>query len=232
MSDMQGFCWPLSVAPGEIFEFRTATTAPSYSVTYVRLRNAEDVTAEMVHGSQELIEVPLSSIFTLPGKGQPEHTPDSPCIDWDIAFTLTVPAEWRSGLYSAKCVDSDGSTFYIAFVVNPPADEHASLLVIANVNTWNAYNYWGGYSRYETPFSDSTALTFLRPNPRTVNLAIADGQDTTVFPMYRAFGYDSRHLTRGELWFQNWVDSSGYRFDVFTDLDFHAGIEPCKITPQ
>jgi len=226
MSDMQGFCWPLSAAPGETIEFRTATTASTYSVTYLRLRNrnSDEVSADVIHQSQELVEESVSGKFTLSGRIQPAHPPSEPCADWDIAFKLTVPTEWRSGLYSAKCTDSDGSTFYIVFVINPPGSQHNALLVLANVNTWNAYNPWGGYSRYETPYPVTSTLTFLRPNPHTVNLTIPDGEDTTVFPMYRAMTYDSRHLTRGELWFQNWMESAGYRFDVFTDLDFHSGI--------
>jgi hypothetical protein len=36
---MEGYCWPLSVAPGEPIRFFASTTASTYSVTYVRFAN-------------------------------------------------------------------------------------------------------------------------------------------------------------------------------------------------
>ncbi|HEY6121914.1 MAG TPA: N,N-dimethylformamidase beta subunit family domain-containing protein, partial [Pyrinomonadaceae bacterium] len=37
--------------------------------------------------------------------------------------------------------------------------------------------------------------------------------------------YHSRHLVRAELWVFNWLVENGYAVDVYTDLDFHDGID-------
>jgi hypothetical protein len=48
MALMQGFCVPLSADPGQRIEFRTSTTADSYTVTFLRFWNAnpDEVDAE------------------------------------------------------------------------------------------------------------------------------------------------------------------------------------------
>lgn len=51
-------------------------------------------------------------------------------------------------------------------------------------------------------------MTFERPNPGAS--PVDDGQ--------------VNHLTRAELWTLNWLEDQGYRFDVYSDLDFHQGI--------
>jgi hypothetical protein len=76
--------------------------------------------------------------------------------------------------------------------------------VLANVNTWLAYNGWGSRSKY----SGAARTSFLRPMPQS-----APNGDT--------------HLTRGELWVLGWLQSQGHSPDVFTDIDFHDdGCDP------
>ena len=78
-------------------------------------------------------------------------------------------------------------------------------MALASTNTWNAYNAWGGFSKYgpATP----VVLTFLRPNPATTPI-----DDGTI-----------NHLTRADLWILNWMEDAGYQVDVITDTDLHNG---------
>jgi hypothetical protein len=78
--------------------------------------------------------------------------------------------------------------------------------VLANTNTWNAYNDWGGRSKYG--LRPGAVLSFERPNPGSS--PADDGQ--------------LNHLTRAELWVLGWLEDAGFTTDVFTDHDFHAGI--------
>src|SRR5262249_27218088 len=111
-------------------------------------------------------------------------------------------------------VDQTGAVAYVPFVVNPKASSLASLAVIVNATTWNAYNGWGGYSRYSVPGDGAWAFSFLRPNNDILNLSRHDA----------GYHYSSKHQTRGELWVLNWLADAGYIVDAYTDLDLHVGI--------
>ena len=224
MASIEGFCWPLSAAPGESINFYVST-AGEYTVTFVRFTNNDPstVTAADICNSQEMSEHLLTDIvFNLSGRPQPRHTPDQPCLDWDVALTWAIPPDWISGIYAAKCSDG-ASIFYINFVVKPDPTKRNPLLVLANVNTWNAYNGWGGYSRYDDMGED---FTYCRPNP-TMNLSIRDdlkGIDPTD-KLLAQVPWASRHLTRAELWVLNWMQEHGFSYDVYADLDWHYGID-------
>ncbi len=94
--------------------------------------------------------------------------------------------------------------------------------MLANVNTWSAYNVWGGGSNY-TWVSADKRLSFLRPNPPAALWSHAD--DLRDNGQHATGTRPGSHLTRAELWAQGWLRSAGYQFDLFTDIDFHCGIE-------
>ncbi|HEY0638397.1 MAG TPA: VCBS repeat-containing protein [Pseudonocardiaceae bacterium] len=184
---VEGYCWPLSAAPGETISFRTSGGGACTATFRRHTSVGPTVDSTVMH----------SVNFTSP----PQDTPPEPFrtgCGWTETFQLTVPNTWSSGFYSATCTDSQGLTSEITFVVNPEPAERSQVALLANVNTWNAYNGWGGLSKYGG-LSRSSAL---RPNP-----GAAPGVDP--------------HLTRGELWIHGWLESSGYKPDVYTDQDFH-----------
>jgi hypothetical protein len=115
-------------------------------------------------------------VLSLNGHPQPFHTPDQPCSDWGRTFQWRIPRDSSSGIYAAKCADA-GSVFYINFVIKPDPAKRNPMLVLANVNTWNAYNIRGGWSHYANAKPGEAVpgqdFTYLRPNP-TMNLTIRD----------------------------------------------------------
>ena len=195
---IEGYCTPISAAPGESIDFRMSTGADAFTVTYLRLKQQED-------GS---LGIPMSDPFLITGrfKAAPDAAYEVDC-DWGSDFSLEVPEEWKSGLYAAKCEDTEGYVYYVVFVVRPTPSNLRDFAVLANTNTWTAYNAWGGRSQYTTP--NAAILTLERPNP--VTSPIDDNQ--------------LNHLTRAELWVHNWLEDAGYQFDVYSDLDFHQGID-------
>ncbi len=233
MAKMQGYCWPLSVAPGEDIEFRIATGSPRYGLTFVKFQNRDpaEVTPEVIRNSQELQEYPVSATLELPGQLQPAPDPDDlGCGTWDFSFRLEIPGDWDSNIYAAKCTEVDdpatqslGETFYIVFVVNPVPERRNRLLVLANVTAWNAYNTYGGRSRYTTS-GGVWKLSYLRPNPHTINLTIPDTADSPLVQLRYKVAETTRHLARGEMWVLSWLQQNNYACDVFTDLDWHDGI--------
>ncbi len=115
--------------------------------------------------------------------------------NWSTNFSLQIPADWRSGIYAAQCSDETGNSHYVVFIVKPSSANRGKLLALASTNTWNAYNSWGGYSKYGP--ATATILTFLRPNPATS--PVDDGI--------------VNHLTRADLWILNWMEDAGYQVD-------------------
>lgn len=197
IGNIEGYCTPISVSPGKTIEFKVSAQF-NYQVTYLRLKQQADKKAGIV----------MADAFQMSAGAH--DTPADPWQNgcgWPTAFTLEVPAGWPSGIYAARCADLNGDETYIVFVVKPPEHQRADFAVLASTNTWNAYNGWGGRSKYSTP--PGAQLSFERPNPGTWPLD--DGE--------------INHLTRSELWILNWLEDAGYKVDVYSDYDFHLGID-------
>lgn len=192
---VEGYSTPMSVAPGDSITFMVSSTA-SYTVTYVRFRR---------NGDQDE-SIPLTTPFTRPAGTQtiPTNASETGC-GWTPTFGLRVPLTWGSGIYAAECAIPGSTPFRITFVVRPPLTARADFAVLANTNTWSAYNDWGGEGKYTTP--PAHYLSFLRPNPYA-----------------KPNGGGNSHLTRAELWVLDWLATSGYHCDVWSDWDFHRGI--------
>src|SRR5438309_1140709 len=67
--------------------------------------------------------------------------------NWTPSFTLIVPPTWTDGVYLAVLTSSQGFQNYVPFVVRDDARQ-AALLYQQPVNTYQAYNSWGGKSLY------------------------------------------------------------------------------------
>jgi hypothetical protein len=204
---IEGYCSPLSVAPGDTIDFFVSAFDSTFTVTYLRLKVPRHLPAVPSRFPTKPIWEEISS-FDRAGRRQliPVSSPWEGC-HWDSDFSLTIPADWSSGLYSAQCVDTRGNPFHIVFVVKPAHGQRNALVALVNTNTWNAYNSWGGGSHYGPAYP--AILSLLRPNPSTS--PISDGQ--------------VNHLTLAELWALGWLEDSGYKVDVYSDHDFHQGIE-------
>jgi hypothetical protein len=91
--------------------------------------------------------------------------------DWPVTDTLTIPTAAVSGYYYALLRvtsggDDTGARGYVAFVVRDPPSRRSQTLVQVPVNTWQAYNPWGGKSLYpfnSTDMAPATRVSFDRP---------------------------------------------------------------------
>jgi hypothetical protein len=91
--------------------------------------------------------------------------------DWPVTDTLSIPPDAVSGYYYALLRltsggDETGARAYVPFVVRAPAARRSEILVQVPVNTWQAYNPWGGKSLYgfnSTNFEPATRVSFDRP---------------------------------------------------------------------
>ncbi len=67
--------------------------------------------------------------------------------NWQPSYTLTVPADWVTGVYLAKAVDKYGMQTYAPFDVRGNA--RSRYVVATSDTTYAAYNNWGNGSLYD-----------------------------------------------------------------------------------
>lgn len=137
---IQGYASKTSVNPGEQINFHVSTGSPTtYTLKVFRLGWYGGEGGRLLLGPINLV-------------GNPQPVPD-PKNDgliecqWPVAYTLTVPDDWVSGIYLAKLQTAAGRQSYIIFVVRDDSRPSAYLYV-SGVNTYQAYNEWGGSSLY------------------------------------------------------------------------------------
>ncbi len=137
---------------------------------------------------------------------------------WSESYVLTIPAEWRSGLYIVKLLTPGESLTgqyggWIYFVVRAAQPgSTARILYMAGENTWQAYNYTpeGGLSYYpDTAVGRGRAsvLSFDRP--------------------YGGWGVYMCNLTgtcmpRRNLPLIQWLEQNGYAVEYASNYDVHS----------
>jgi len=195
---IEGYCWPLSGAPGDQISFKVASPS-AFTVRFVRfVRFSGD--------QNQSIPLTAPQNFSASLPAMPDSAWHYGC-GWPQTFTLTIP-NWSSGIYGAECQDPTGHASWIVFIVKPNPNALGDFAVLANTNTWNSYNTWGGHSKYAPQGDEARAVNYLRPNPYTAPID-AGGVN---------------HLTKAEIWVNDWLSTTGYTFDEYTDLDLHQGI--------
>jgi N,N-dimethylformamidase beta subunit-like, C-terminal len=98
----------------------------------------------------------------VPGKAEPTRA------NWPVTDILHIDPAWVSGYYLVEALATDGpyagragTTF---FVLHPAAgSDPTDILVQVPVNTWEAYNEWGGNSLYDFDAPRAYAVSFDRP---------------------------------------------------------------------
>lgn len=140
---------------------------------------------------------------------------------WTATTTLTIPADWVSGVYLGRLTTLPGSEdlpYWQSYVVFVVRDERpADILFQCSDNTWQAYNRWpNNYSVYthpkggQGPWAD---VSFDRPYG-------FEAQNTSVV-------YDPRTVGSGEFLplefpLAYWLEQHGYDVTYCTNTDMMA----------
>jgi len=128
--------------------------------------------------------------------------------NWETTYAFKIEDAATSGIYTIRLFDDSNNFFYISFVVKGIGSE--TFAVIANTNTWEAYNGWGGHSFYQYDLSEqlsrSEIVSFDRPNIAT------DPSGT------------KGHLLEAELHLLRWMETKGYGHHLVSDRDLHDGL--------
>jgi hypothetical protein len=224
----------MSVEPGETVKVRASTFSPVYSVRLLRLQRSrwEDSGrgSGLIDGSpvgaQVKVETPAGGNFKKQQSNEMYFTGTGwPGDGGDVPLPRNAP----SGIYAAELTTPGGGRYLAPFVVRPPRSRRNQIAVIANTTTWNGYNQWGGGSRF---------VSFQRTPARPYELSYERPQmDAPLFGGVSASpGLTNRgkrefnQLVRAEVWVISVLDSFAaidrkYGFDVFSDVDLHAGID-------
>jgi hypothetical protein len=136
----------------------------------------------------------------------PDRASSDGC-EWPVAWTMTVPEDWKSGYYEVtlSVLNEDKpvrSTIFFVVRSATPGQQSKILLQLAT-NTYNAYTNWGGHSLYS--YHDRDGLQGHRVSFNR--------------PLHSQF--DS-----WELPFVQWAETAGYEIDyaVNNDLEFRPEI--------
>jgi N,N-dimethylformamidase beta subunit-like, C-terminal len=191
---IDGYASEVSVAPGDTLHLHVSTRpAADYRVEMYRIGWADGSGGEFVGC------VPADCRDVSKGFAQPVPSPRADTGElragWGVTDEVVVPATWRSGYYVAKLVlasgPDEGASAAVPVVVRAPSGSSADVLVVAGVNTWQAYNDWGGLSLYSDPRS-AVKVSFDRP------YAAGLDKPTVDYPVARfldQFGYDAAYTT-------------------------------------
>jgi DNA-binding beta-propeller fold protein YncE len=124
---------------------------------------------------------------------------------WATTFELTLPSDAVSGYFGLKVLRDDGWAVFAPLVVVD--DRPADLVVQAAVNTWEAYNAWGGESLYDDasgtlPDGLGARVSFDRPYAGGLGLGLG---------------------LRYEIPFARFLERAGYDVSYTTNVDVAAG---------
>ena len=162
---------------------------------------------------------------------------------WLTDFTLTVPADLKSGIYAAR-LDADGQQDHIPFFVRPKKGSvHASAVLVIPTMTYMAYanermqasTQLATLMKTSRQLNDDPLDRYLAAHPELSASLYDKHMDgsgflytsrlrpiTNLRPKYRKWAQGGpRHLA-GELYLVDWLAHKQFNYDVITDEDLHA----------
>jgi hypothetical protein len=165
-TNVEGYTSEVSVSPGATVHFHVSTEeGEQYRIEIYRLGWYGG------DGARLLVCLPSCS-GSKPGHRYPPPSFAGGSAGWPVTDQLAIPADWTSGYYYAlfrvtsgppQDIDTRG---WAVFIVRELPSHHARILLQVPVNTWQAYNPWGGKSLYDhnsRHFSRASHVSFERP---------------------------------------------------------------------
>ena len=145
---LEGYASEVSVAPGDSLHLHVSSVQ--------RLRYRVQVFRIGWYGGTGGRRMPCRSCRLHAAAARPLSAPDPATgllrLSWPVTDVVPIGADWVSGYYLADLVVQSGPLAgrgaWVPFVVRAPKSRHSAVLVQASVNTWQAYNRWGGRSLY------------------------------------------------------------------------------------
>ncbi|MBL9008115.1 MAG: hypothetical protein JNJ46_27905 [Myxococcales bacterium] len=223
---LEGYASLTSVNVGGDISLYVRSTAPTFSIDIYRMGYYNNLGGRLMKSIPSVASV----VQPMPAPQDSNNYGLVEC-DWIESYRLTVPTDWVSGVYLAKLTAHDENQWqcYIIFVVRE--DERPSdVLMQCSVNTYQAYNGWGGRSIYHSYCVDEksiyTKVSFNRPY-FAAHRGYAKENNAPVTPYARGAGHLFAHFPFGvyeQAWEYNmirWLEKNGYDVTYCTNIDVH-----------
>ncbi len=205
---IEGYASRTSVRPGETISFHVSTNPPSPFVLKIfRLGYYQG------HGGRL-----MRKVEPIRGTVQPDP-PIGPkrlreCA-WEPSATITIPADWTSGVYLGKLTaEREGLQSYVVFVVRD--DRKADFLFQVSDTTWSAYNRWPSQfalyddGKKEWYWGPDVQTSFDRPYGKYCQILEAP------------LSVGSGEFLLWEFPLAYWMEQQGYDLTYISNLDTHA----------
>lgn len=198
-SPLQGYSSAASIAPGELLQLHVSAPV-DYRVEIVRIGWYGGAGGRLVACLPGCLEYRSGALY---GATSPDPGTGEVRLSWPVTDQLQIPADWASGYYVALLAPSNGGVRgTIPFVVREGTERRSAILVEVPVNTWQAYNAWGGKSLYDfnsTSEARANRVSFDRP--------------------YLWEGPGSQAVSAYELPTVRFLEREGYDVSYATDVD-------------
>jgi hypothetical protein len=137
-----------------------------------------------------------------PGAPAPDPATGIVAAGWRTTDVLRVGGDWVSGYYLAQlrvtAGPDEGALGRVPLVVRAAPGDHAAVLVQVPVNTWQAYNGWGGKSLYadnSTRGIPAVKVSFDRPYEPFVPVRVPFMLELPAMRFLERAGYDVSYAT-------------------------------------
>lgn len=161
---IDGYASEVSALPGETLHFHVSTRpAARYHVVIYRLGWYHGA------GARLLACIPAGCSAFEDGSPRPDGTPGAGGLvqaGWPVTDQITVPPDWTSGYLMVRFLLESGAAWTTYVILRAPSAHRSTVLVQVPVNTWQAYNGWGGMSLYEFDYAHglrANHVSFDRP---------------------------------------------------------------------
>jgi len=203
--DITGYSETSSVNSGDTIRFAVSTTGTAFNLAVYRLGwyggdggrllfSVKSVTAKdqgnWMPNSFGVARCPTCQVDVLTGMI---------AADWTWSYSLQVPRSWISGVYVARLETTEGGKGSIPFIVRDDSRQ-TGILAVLPVNTWQAYNGWGGKSIYSSGSFGALTISGERRAvkvsfDRPYSLALPSELDTSLISFLERVGYDVSYAT-------------------------------------
>jgi len=202
---IEGYASLTSVNRGGSISLFVSTASPTYTIDVYRLGWYGGAGGRQVLGPITRTGI-LQQMPSVDADGLRE-------CNWIDPYTISIPnnpndpTDWASGVYLAKLTAANAWQRYIIFTVRDDA-RSSDFLVQQSVNTWQAYNRWGGQSLYAWNSENSAPAQKVSFNrPYYINYGTGDF-------LGNEFGGWELNMLR-------FLEREGYDVTYATDVDLH-----------
>jgi hypothetical protein len=201
---IQGYASGMSVQPGDVLQLHVSAEGDArYRIEIYRLGWYGGDGGRRIACIPSCTADEAGTQWTVP---QPDAATGELDAGWPITDRITVGSDWTSGYYIARLDLTSGpdagQASTVFFVVRAPAGANPPVLLQVPVNTWEAYNSWGGKSLYSSNSTDDVAATMVSFNRPFVEQGGGWGSDIALldyeYPLVRFLereGYDVSYQT-------------------------------------